>query len=73
MTKKIDRKGAFETIDLNCRSVLLLLMTVSAKAAAAKTVHPVRQAAHAKDAILQLEHAMLMLSEARTAAEELCK
>ena len=73
MTKKIDRRGAFTTIDHNCRSALLLLMTVSSRAGAAKTVHPVRQAAHAKDAILALEEAMLLLSEARSAAEELCK
>ena len=72
MTKKINRKKAFEDIQFACRSALFLLVTVSERAAAAKTVHPVRQAAHAKDAVIALEAALLTLADARNAAELLC-
>lgn len=69
---RINRKKAFEDIRFACRSALFLLVDVAERAAAAKTVHPVRQAAHAKDAVIALEAALLTLADARNAAELLC-
>lgn len=69
---RINRKKAFEDIEFGCRSSLLLLATVISRSSAAKTVHPVRQAAHAKDAVIALEAALLTLADARNAAEQLC-
>ena len=67
-----NRKKAFQEIDWNCRSAVLLMITASHAAGAAKTVHPVRQATHAKLVIEAIENAMLALAEARNEAEKLC-
>jgi hypothetical protein len=69
---RINRKKAFEDIEFGCRSSLLLLATAISRSSAARTVHPVRQAAHAKDAVIALEAALLTLADARNAAELLC-
>lgn len=70
--KRINRQKAFQEMDYNCRSAVLLMISASVNAGAAKTVHPVRQAAHAKRVIEFIESAMLELAEARRHAETIC-
>lgn len=69
---KIDRKKAFQEMDYNCRTAVLCMISASVNAGAAKTVHPVRQAAHAKRIIEFIESAIRDLEEARRHAETVC-
>lgn len=70
---RINRKKLFWEMDCHCRTAMLMMISASTAAGAAQTVHPVRQAAHAKRAMEVIEQAMLELAEARKRAEELCQ